>query len=825
MFTLFLVLTTIGLAWLLAYFSVPLKIWSVGLLLLTGSAAYFNYLGWSAWVILPLVFSALMILNVPLIRQKLITGFVFNWFIKVLPPMSNTERSAIEAGTTWWETDLYCGSPKWSKLFSLPPASLSDEETKFINDKVVPLCEMLDDWEICHEKSNLPDKIWQYLRENKFFSIIIPKQYGGLGFSAFAHSSIVTKLSTKSIAAAVTTMVPNSLGPAELLLAYGTKEQKNHYLPRLASGKEIPCFALTGSEAGSDAGSIPDTGIVCYGQHEGKKVLGINLNFDKRYITLAPVATVMGLAFKLFDPEKLLGQEESLGITVCLIPTNHPGVEIGKRHFPLNVAFLNGPIKGKDVFVPIDWIIGGSPMVGQGWRMLMECLSAGRGISLPALGTGSGLLSYTMSGAYAAIRKQFNTPIGSFEGVQEPMAQIAGSTLKLEATRHLTALGVDMVHKPSVASAIAKYHMTEMARQAISDSMDIHGGKGIMLGPLNYLGRIYQSIPISITVEGANILTRSLMIFGQGAIRCHPYIKLEMDAVALNKTDPKQALKQFDSLLIKHIGFFASNKARCLARALTGGRIVLKVPDVHKQYLQKLSWLSSGLAFCSEFSMMILGGNLKRKERISARLGDILSQLYLASSVLKYANERPADEALYSLTDWCLQDILFKTQEAYYGLFENFPNRIVANIMRFMVFPFGRRFKKPSDEFDQQIAQDMLESTKLRDEFTQVCYIGTSIQDPTGLVEIAFQKLQVVQPLLDKISDGIKNQIVPKDALLDMQINAALEASIINNQEYQSLLEYDALRQKVISVDEFSQKTQLGSESPWSQKQVTIQVG
>lgn len=825
MFSITILFLIIGVVWALAYFSVPLLAWSSGLILLMFAATYYGMLGWMSWIAWPIMLGFLAVLTLPFLRKRLISNYIFNWFCKKLPAMSDTERAAIEAGTTWWESQVFQGNPNWKILFSGSSPSLSVEEQRFMNEKVIPLCDKLDDWEICHEKSNLPEEIWSYLKDNKFFSLIIPKQYGGLEFSAYAHSCIVTKIATRSIAAAVTVMVPNSLGPAELLIAYGTTRQKNYYLPRLAGGKEIPCFALTGPEAGSDAGSIPDQGIVCKGQHNGEEVLGIRLNFDKRYITLAPCATVMGLAFKLFDPDKLIGNQESIGITVCLIPTDHPGIEIGSRHFPLNIAFLNGPIRGTDVFIPMEFVIGGQPMIGQGWRMLMECLSAGRGISLPALGTGAGALSYTMTGAYAAIRKQFNLPIGEFEGIQEVLAQIAGNALKLEATRQFTAQGVDVVHKPSVASAIAKYHMTEMARTVINQAMDIHAGKGIILGPMNYLGRIYQALPICITVEGANILTRTLMIFGQGAIRCHPYVKSLMDAVSLHDQDPDQALTLFDKTLIRYVGFFATNKARAFARGLTCGFLIFSVPQSYRRQLQILTWFSSGLALCSDIAMMVLGGNLKRKETLSGRLGDVLSHLYIASALLKFAQQHEKNLPLQNLTKWCLTDLIYQMQENFMEFFKNFPNKWIGVMMRFAVFPFGKIFNKPSDRFDQLVAKDVLEDTELRALFKQVCYIGDRLDDPTGIVENAFKKLNAVQPLLGAIIKGVKEKTVPKDATLTEQIHHAFDKGIIDEQGYQNLLEYDALRQKVINVDEFSSKTQLGSQSRWSQKQVTIQVG
>jgi acyl-CoA dehydrogenase len=548
-------------------------------------------------------------------RQKTLALHILPLLRKRMPAMSNTEKEAIEAGNTWWERKLFSGNPNWQELFAITKAQLTAEEQSFLNTEVDALCQKLNDWNIVYKDHDLSPEVWGYLKQQRFFGLVIPKQYGGRGFSALAHSAIITKIASRSVSAAVNTMVPNSLGPAELLLHYGTDSQKDYYLPRLATGEDIPCFALTGPEAGSDAGSITDKGIVGYGLYQGQEVLGIHLTWNKRYITLAPIATVLGIAFKLYDPKQLLGDRVDIGITLCLIPTSHPGVEIGTRHLPMHLAFMNGPTRGNNVFIPIDWIIGGQAMAGQGWRMLMECLSIGRAISLPALATAGSQLIYRLTGAYAALRQQFKTELANFDGVKQSLGTIAAYTYLLEASRQLTANAVDQHIKPSIASAIAKYHMTEMARTIINHAMDIHAGHMVQVGPRNFLAHLYISAPISITVEGANILTRNLIIFGQGAIRCHPFLLDEMQLINTDSVD----IKALDTTLMKHIGFAISNIGKSLWYGLSGGYGVwighCEFPKL-KVYLQQLTRISTNLALLTDIYLLKLGGNLKRKEAI-----------------------------------------------------------------------------------------------------------------------------------------------------------------------------------------------------------------
>src|SRR5487761_2711874 len=581
------------------------------------------------------IFLIAMLVVRPL-RRAVLSAPLFATYKKILPQMSDTEREALEAGTVWWEGELFRGNPDWNKLHAYPKPVLTVAESDFLNNEVNEACRLMDDWKATQTDYDMTPQTWQYIKDKGFLGMIIPKKYGGLEFSAYAHSQVVQKLSTRSSVLGVSVMVPNSLGPAELLLHYGTDAQKNYYLPRLARGAEIPAFALTSPWAGSDAASIPDVGIVCKGQWQGREVLGMRVTWDKRYITLAPLCTILGLAFRLYDPDGLMGEQKDIGITCALVPHDHPGVDIGRRHLPLNGVFTTGPTRGKDVFMPLEFIIGGPAMAGRGWRMLMECLAAGRSISLPSSNTGMAKLTARAVGAYARVRSQFKMSVGKFEGVEEALTRIGAYTYLMDATRIMTAGAIDLGEKPSVASAIAKYHVTELARKVVNDGMDVIGGKGISLGPSNFLGRAYQQVPVGITVEGANILTRSLILFGQGAIRCHPYVLKEMQAA--NNPDAAQALHDFDAALFGHIGFTIRNGVSALWHGLTGARFVSVPSNVApeaKRYYQQVTRFSASFAFISDVSMLVLGGSLKRREKMSARLGDILAQMYLMSPVLK----------------------------------------------------------------------------------------------------------------------------------------------------------------------------------------------
>ncbi|WP_114734935.1 acyl-CoA dehydrogenase FadE [Vibrio cholerae] len=758
---------------------------------LFGPAGFF---GWALYL------AAVVVLCLPSVRQSLISGKALAVFKKVLPAMSQTEKEALEAGTVWWEAELFKGKPDWKKLHNIQAPKLSAEEQAFLDGPVNEVCAMVSDYQVTHELADLPPEVWTFLKEKKFFAMIIKKQYGGLEFSAYAQSLVLQKLTGVSGVLSSTVGVPNSLGPGELLQHYGTEEQKNYYLPRLAEGKEIPCFALTSPEAGSDAGSIPDFGVVCKGQWEGKEVLGMRLTWNKRYITLAPVATVLGLAFKLRDPEGLLGDKEELGITCALIPTHLKGVEIGNRHFPLNVPFQNGPTRAKDLFVPLDFIIGGPKMAGQGWRMLVECLSVGRGITLPSNSTGGIKTAALATGAYARIRRQFKQPIGQMEGIEEPLARLAGNAYVMDAASNLTVAGIDLGEKPSVISAIVKYHCTHRGQRSIIDAMDIVGGKGICLGPANFLARGYQGAPIAVTVEGANILTRSMIIFGQGAIRCHPYVLREMEAAYSPNSD---AVEKFDSALAGHVGFVLSNLVRSLWLGLTDGYgSQAPTRDATKRYYQQLNRYSANLALLADISMAVLGGSLKRRERLSARLGDILSQLYLSSATLKrFENDgRPAEDL--PLVHWGLQDSLRQTEIAIDEFLANFPNRIIGRALRVLMMPFGRVRKAPSDKLDSKLAQILQTPSETRSRIGRHQYLTPSDNNPAGKIEQALNVILQAEPLFEKACKAL-GQRRPFMGL-DEVAKLGLEAKVLTIQEAALLSEAEAHRLYTINVDDFA---------------------
>lgn len=751
-------------------------------------------LGW-------LVVVVMIALTVTSLRRTVISDRILPLLRRAMPAMSQTEREALEAGTVWWDAELFSGRPDWRKLLDTPPPRLTAEEQAFVDGAVEDLCRMLDDWRITQEDFDLPPKVWAFIKQKGFFGMIIPKSYGGLGFSALAHSAVVMKIATRSITAAVTVMVPNSLGPAELLLHYGTEEQKNHYLGRLARGEEIPCFALTGPEAGSDASSIPDTGIVCRGEFAGKETLGIRLNWEKRYITLGPVATVLGLAFKLYDPDRLLGKRQELGITCALIPTATPGIEIGTRHFPLNIAFQNGPNRGRDVFIPMEWVIGGAERIGQGWRMLMESLAAGRSISLPALSTGAGKLVCRATGAYARIRKQFKTPIGRFEGVEEVLARMAAYTYMMDAARIMTAGAVDGGERPSVISAIVKYQLTERMRRILNDAMDVQGGAGICMGPRNLLGRAYQAVPISITVEGANILTRSLIIFGQGAVRCHPYVLKEMQAVA--EKNPYTASRDFDAALFGHIGFTLSNAVRALWLGLTGARLAgVPLGGAARRHFQHLTRMSAAFALAADMAMLVLGGALKRKEKLSGRFADVLSQLYLASAVLKHYQDQGCPEADWPLVQWACDDALYAVQEGLDGLLKNFPVRWLAFVVRALIFPLGKRYAPPSDRTGHQAARLLLSPSVARDRLTAGMFVPQGSDEPLGRIEAALAHIERADAVEKVLTNSVKGGLLPNAPVASL-IDLAVERNLIDRHDAEQLRAAEILRREVIAVDDF----------------------
>lgn len=726
-------LTFLFAAWLLAYFGASLLWATLVFAALLGGLSYRQ--GWSGampylWAGFALIFVSL---DLPFIRSRIISRPVFNAMRRALPAISQTEREALEAGNTWWDAQLFSGKPDWKVLVDLPPARLTPEEQAFLDGPVETLCAMLNDWDITHQRRDLPKEVWDFFKQHRFFGLIIPRRYGGLEFSHFAHSQMVMKIASRSTSAAVTAMVPNSLGPAKLLLAYGTEAQKAHYLPRLATGEEIPAFALTGPLAGSDASAMPDTGVVCYGQHERREILGIRLNWEKRYITLGPVATVLGLAFKLYDPHRLIGDREEIGITLALIPTDTPGVAIGRRHFPLDSAFQNGPNRGRDVFIPLEWIIGGPAQAGQGWKMLMQSLATGRAISLPALSTAAAKYTCRNVGAYARIRQQFNRPIGEFEGVEEPLARMAGEAYILDAARSVTAAALDQGEKPSVISALLKYQATEGMRRIVNDGMDILGGAGICLGPRNFLGRQYQVIPVGITVEGANMLTRSLMIFGQGAIRCHPFIQQEM--AALYDADPTQALERFDVLLFRHLGFVLRNLAASFWLGVSGASLRRVPGDRHtRRYYRRIARCSATFALIADFALLTLGGALKRKERISGRFADVLSNLYLCSCVLKHHRDQDSPEEDRPLLHWACQSTLHQARESLLAIFRQLPYRPLARLLQAIAFPNGKPYASPDERLAHEVAAILLTDNPTRERLTHGIYVNDHPDDPPPAV-------------------------------------------------------------------------------------------
>ena len=756
---------------------------------------------WKA--VLWLLTALLWLLNVKPLRRALISAPFLASYRRMLPSMSQTEKEALDAGTVWWDGELFTGAPRWEKLLSASAPQLSDAEQAFLDGPCEVLCGMLDDWDITHRRADLPPEVWSFLTAKGFFAMIIPRQYGGLEFCAYAHSCVLAKIASRSTTCSSIVAVPNSLGPAELLNHYGTQQQKDYYLPRLACGDEIPCFALTGPRAGSDAASLPDTGVVCRGSWQGQEVLGLKLNFSKRYITLAPVATLIGLAFRMFDPDQLLGARTDLGITVALIPRGTPGITIGRRHFPLNIPFQNGPIEGVDVFVPLDSLIGGPAMAGQGWRMLVEQLSVGRCISLPSNATGSAKAAVWATGAYARVRRQFNLPIARFEGIEAVIARMTGLTYTMDAARSVTAGAIDGGEKPSVPSAMLKYHVTEMSRIVANDAMDVHGGKGICLGPNNYLGRGYQTVPIAITVEGANILTRNLIIFGQGAIRCHPFVLKEMEAA--RNPDRRAGIAQFDSALFGHMGFTISNSMRSLVMSLTFARL-RGVPDhgPTRRYYQHIERFSASFAFAVDVAMLTLGGYLKKKESLSARLGDVLSAMYLASMVLKHYDNEGQPEADLPIVEWACRNLLYSAQEQLHGFLRNFPNRFLAGLMRVLIFPRGLTYFAPSDRLSRQVANLVTAPTPTRLRLGVHAYTTLNERSPLGLLQEVLLLAEGAELLEKRVRDeGVKaGRVTALD--LPGRIAQAVAAGILTQAEGASLAEFDRKVMQIVRVDDFA---------------------
>ena len=753
-------------------------------------------------LVLWLFFGVMVVPNIVDFRREKITRPALKIYRTMLPSMSDTEREALEAGSVWWDGELFSGMPNWDRLMSFPAPKLSEEEQAFLDGPCEELCKMVDEWDTAYERGDMSPEVWQFIKKHKFFAMIIPKQYGGLEFSAYANAMVITKLASRSATASSTVGVPNSLGPAELLLHYGTEEQKQQYLPRLASGDEIPCFALTSPHAGSDAAALIDSGIVCKGEWNGKKIVGIRLNWDKRYITLAPVATVLGLAFKLYDPDHLIGDQDEYGITAALIPTDMPGVKVGRRHNPLTIPFQNGPTSGKDVFVPLDHIIGGQEMAGKGWKMLVELLSVGRAITLPSTASGGSQAASYASGAYTQLRKQFGLPIAKFDGVGEALARIAGHTYIMNAAVSITSGAIVQGEKPAVPSAILKYHCTEMGRMVANDAMDVHGGKGIMMGPKNYLGRGFMATPIAITVEGANILTRSLIIFGQGAMRCHPFVLRELNAA--NDSDEERGLAEFDNALFGHIGYAISNLARSFFLALTHAKfsnVPLNTPTC--RYYQNINRYSAAFALASDFAMLTLGGKLKLKELLSARLGDVLSSMYLASTVLKHFEDQGRRASDLPLVEWSVRTLMYNAQEQLHSFLRNFPNRPIAFFLRCFIFPRGRTYSAPSDELGRKVVDVITRTGEARERLSAQAYTTIDPGNPIGLLQEALILSEKMAPLEANLRQAKKEGLIQSD-YLGHQIDDGEKGDIISKEEAQDLRAFHEKVLALMSVDDFA---------------------
>ncbi|MDH0563719.1 acyl-CoA dehydrogenase [Acinetobacter courvalinii] len=789
--------------WALFYFEASRTVGSV-LAIVTAILCSVLITPWSLLLGVPIIIASIILLITPL-RDALIGRPAFKVLSNAMPSMSTTEREALDAGTSWWEKELFMGAPDWEKFDQYPYPVLSAEEQAFLDNEVQQLCSMLDEWQIHHQDKDLPPEVWQFIKDNGFLGLIIPKSFGGKQFTPFAQSRIMSKIASRSLTAAVSCMVPNSLGPGELLLHYGTEEQKQRYLPGLANGTEVPCFGLTSPEAGSDAGAIPDTGVVCYGQYQGQQVLGLKMNFSKRWITLAPIATVIGLAFKLYDPEGLLGDKNKVeyGITCALIPADHEGIQIGPRHNP-GAPFMNGTVEGRDVFIPLDWIIGGQQNAGKGWRMLMECLGVGRGISLPALATAAGEMSYLLVGAFASVRQQFKISVGHFEGVQEATSDIASDAYMLESFRYLVTCGLNQGGTPAVMTAMAKYYATETMRKVVNHGMDVVGGRAIQLGPRNFLALTYQSIPVAITVEGANILTRSLMIFGQGSMRCHPYLFEELQL--LQAEDKAAAFKEFSPLLFKHLAYTFNRAAKALAFSITGGSDEgsKHADDFSKAYYSKINRFSADFALTADMALGILAGDLKRKEMLSGRLADIHAHLFIATAILKYYEQGQRTEAEQKHAELALNKALYQVQEAFFGFYDNFPMPLAAAMVKLICFPFGRPIAAPSDQLKQEVAQLMMQEHAFREQLKQHVYYNTDANDVMGRMESTFQSLLQLQPLWNKFKKAeSKDQF--SGLTFEAHIANAIETGFISTAEAESLLDYNAKRYDSMLTDIFDE--------------------
>ena len=774
-------------------------LWHTGLLDGGASGGYSSILTiFLTW----LPFTALALLSIPALRRKAITEPVYGVVQKILPKVSDTEAQALDAGTVGFDAEIFSGTPDWAKLQAIPPIQLSAEEQAFLDGPTEDLCRMIDDWQIRHTMREVPEPIWAFVKKHGFLGMLISKDHGGLGFSAQAQSLILGKIASRSPDVVTIVMVPNSLGPGELIEKYGTDQQKHYYLPRLARGDEVPCFSLTGPTSGSDAATMRDIGYVTRGEHEGEDTLGVRLSWDKRYITLGPKATLVGLAFRLFDKDNLLGKGEDVGITLALIPATHPGVNIGRRHLPSGAAFPNGPNWGNDVFIPIDWVIGGEAMAGQGWRMLMECLSAGRAISLPSSATAGAKMMLRVTSAYARIRKQFGLPVSRMDGVEEPLVRIIETAYVNEAARGVTAAMVSRGEKPSVISALMKYQTTEKMRRAVNDAMDIHGGRAICDGPSNYLQSAYQMVPVGITVEGANILTRTLITFAQGALRSHPYLYEEVQAA--QDTDKRRGFDRFQKAFDGHIAFSLSNISGAFLHNVTGGAFASAPDNANTMgvWYRQLARASRSFAFVADLTVALLGGGLKTKQKITGRLADALAELYMLACTLKRFDDdgRPAGDEL--IVELAAKNALHRFQEAMAGVIDNFPAVWVRPLMRAVVFPLGRRFKPASDDLGKAVARHALEPGAVRDRLTRHIFVSKDVNDPTGLLEVTLEKVIASEPVEKKLEKAIRDGVVRRYHGVDW-FGEAVAKGVLTEAEGDQLREVERLVAKVIAVDHF----------------------
>tara|TARA_B100001750_G_scaffold35912_1_gene25577 strand:+ start:1211 stop:3643 length:2433 start_codon:yes stop_codon:yes gene_type:complete len=800
---LFWLLVTITTIVVLAYRSIALResTISLGILLILysimgGPSGFYLVLLWVS-------FGLLVSLNIPEIRRNYYSAKILKLYRALLPKISKTEQEAIDSGSIWWDAELFTGNPNWEVLRSNPKPHLTSEEQAFLDGPVNKVCEMIDEWKVIHKDYDLPEEVYDFVKKEGFLSLIIPKKYGGLEFSPLGVASVMAKIGSRSPTLSSIAGVPNSLGPAELLMHYGTEKQREEYLPKLASGELIPCFALTGPYAGSDATSIPDTGVVSKGIFEGEEIIGIKLNFNKRYITLAPIATLIGLAFKLSDPDHLIGETKDYGITCALLPSDLDGLETGRRHIPIGIPFMNGTIIGNDVFIPLDFIIGGIDQAGGGWKMLTDCLSAGRAISLPSGAMSGAKSAVAVTGPYARVREQFGMPIAEFEGILEPLGRIAGRAYIINSSLTTTAMAIGAGQKPSVISAIMKYHTTELARLIGIDAMDIHGGKAVMLGPKNYLSTAHESAPIGITVEGANIMTRSLIIFGQGAFRCHPFVLKEIEAA--NLEDETEAIEQFDVHFFNHIGYSVTNAASAFVRGITDKFTDSPVMDETATYYRQINRFSAAFALLTDISMVVMGGSLKRKETISARLGDVLSSLYLASVSLKYYEDTGDKEAELPLVHWTQKTLIAEAQEKIHQTLSNFPNKFIGILIKLIIFPLGRNFCGPTIEETLRIGKLISRKTKTRENLINGIYLQEEPTNHYAQMNKALELYESCYPIKSEIHTAKKKGLIKGNNFDDL-LDSAVNESVISKEQAGLLKEYNLICDDIINVDDFSQE-------------------